>query len=77
MKGGKGRGRHGSPLQASPSVDPTTVARRIDFHGNTEVILTHGFTKEKKVPDKEIERALDLKRKFGADPEFHTFVWEP
>ena len=47
------------------------------FHGNTAVVLTHGLTKEKKVPNKEIDRALDLKKMFEADPESHTFLWEP
>ncbi len=47
------------------------------FHGKTAVVLTHGLTKEKKVPEQEIDRAVDRKRKFEADPEAHTFVWEP
>jgi phage-related protein len=47
------------------------------FHGNTVVVLTHGLVKEREVPDKEIQRAIDFKRRFEADPESHTFLWEP
>lgn len=47
------------------------------FHGNTAVVLTHGLTKEKEVPDKEIDRAVRLKKNFDADPQRHTFQWEP
>jgi hypothetical protein len=47
------------------------------FHGADAVILTHGLTKESEIPDKEIERALNLKNNFFADPESHTFYWEP
>jgi len=47
------------------------------FHGNTAVVLTHGFTIEREVPDKEIEKALKLRKKFEADPKTHTFYWEP
>lgn len=47
------------------------------FHGNAAAVLTHGLIKERKVPDKEIDQALDSKRKFEADPEAHTFLWEP
>ncbi len=46
------------------------------FYGGTAVVLTHGLTKEEDVPDREIDRAIDLKRKFEADPESHTFQWE-
>jgi hypothetical protein len=47
------------------------------FHGNTAVVLTHGLTKEKDIPDKEIDRSVGLKKKFEANPESHTFQWEP
>ena len=47
------------------------------FHGNRVVVLTHGLRKEKEVPPREIDRAVDLKKKFEADPKTHTFQWEP
>ena len=47
------------------------------FHGNQVVVLTHGLKKEKEVPPKEIDRAVELKKNFEADPETHTFQWEP
>ncbi|MFH1114705.1 MAG: type II toxin-antitoxin system RelE/ParE family toxin [Pseudomonadota bacterium] len=47
------------------------------FHGSAAVVLTHGFTKERIVPRREIHRALDLKRNFEMDPESHTHYWEP
>lgn len=47
------------------------------FHGNQVVVLTHGLRKEKEVPSKEIERAVELKMTFEADPKTHTFQWEP
>lgn len=46
------------------------------FHGGNAVVLTHGLTKEKGIPDKEIEKSVNLKKKFEADPESHTFQWE-
>ena len=47
------------------------------FHGTSAVVLTHGLTKEKQIPDNEIAKAEDLKKRFEADPESHTFRWEP
>jgi phage-related protein len=47
------------------------------FHGNSAVVLTHGFTKEKQVPEPEIEKAMESKRRFQSDPRSHTFQWEP
>jgi hypothetical protein len=47
------------------------------FRGADAVILAHGLTKESEIPDKEIDKALNLKNKFFADPESHTFYWEP
>ncbi|PYV85490.1 MAG: hypothetical protein DMG05_22545 [Acidobacteria bacterium] len=41
------------------------------FHGKTAV-LSHGLTKEQVVPPREIDRALERKRKFESDPERHT-----
>jgi hypothetical protein len=47
------------------------------FHGNMGVVVTHGLTKEKQVPYKEIDKAVELKKRFEASPESHTFQWEP
>lgn len=47
------------------------------FYGNQIVVLTHGLKKEKGVPPKEIDRAVELKEKFEADPKSHAFQWEP
>lgn len=46
------------------------------FHGNQVVVLTHGLRKERDVPPKEIDRAVELKQSFQADPDGHTFRWE-
>ena len=47
------------------------------FHGNSVVVLTHGLKKKKGVPPREIDRAVEQKKKFEADPQSHTFQWEP
>lgn len=47
------------------------------FHGKTVAVITHGLIKEKRVPDKEIDKAVELKKEFEANPESHTFRWEP
>jgi hypothetical protein len=39
-------------------------------------VVSHGITKEDKVPAKEIEKAIARKRKFEADPEKHTHAEE-
>lgn len=44
------------------------------FHGQNVVILTHGLTKEDKVPDVEINRAIERKKKYEAEPETHSFT---
>jgi phage-related protein len=43
------------------------------FHGPKMVVLTHGLTKEREVPDADIERALSRKAAFEKDPESHTY----
>jgi phage-related protein len=42
------------------------------FHGDTAVILSHGLVKERRVPAREIDRALEHREKFEANPEQHT-----
>ncbi len=42
------------------------------FHGRVAVVLTHGLSKEKRVPPAEIELALSRKKKFELSPARHT-----
>ncbi len=42
------------------------------FHGRNTVVISHGLTKEKKVPLSEIDKALRAKARFDAGPETHT-----
>ena len=43
------------------------------FHGKDVVILVHGLTKERQVPNLEIERAVERKRRFDRAPLEHAF----
>jgi len=43
------------------------------FHGRVAAVLAHGLTKEREVPSKDIERALERKRLFEEDPAGHTY----
>lgn len=42
------------------------------FHGKTVAVLAHGLMKERVVPPKEIDRAIERKKKFEANPKRHT-----
>lgn len=42
------------------------------FHGETDAVVSHGITKERVVPPKEIAVAVARKRKFSHDPKHHT-----
>src|SRR5258708_1620815 len=44
------------------------------FHGRHVAVLAHAMTKENEVPATEINRALERKRVFIANPAAHTFV---
>ena len=46
------------------------------FHERLSAVISHGITKEDKVPAKEIEKAITRKRKFDANPVRHTHVEE-
>jgi phage-related protein len=46
------------------------------FHGQRVVVLAHGLTKGKEVPQTDIERSLQRKAAFEKDPRRHTFVEE-
>ena len=43
------------------------------FHGRVAAVLAHGLTKEQEVPVKDIEQALERKRRFEQDPDGHTY----
>ncbi len=46
------------------------------FHGRTAAVISHGLEKEDEVPPKEIEKAIERKRKFEKNPKAHTHVEE-
>jgi hypothetical protein len=46
------------------------------FQGNRAAVVSHGIVKEQKVPPKEIDRAIERKKKFLANPTRHTFTPE-
>jgi hypothetical protein len=46
------------------------------FHGRTAAVLAHGLVKEGAVPPKEIERAIERKRRFEGNPKLHTYEGE-
>lgn len=43
------------------------------FHGTSAVVVSHGLTKERIVPPKEIDRAVTRKQRFETAPKQHTF----
>jgi phage-related protein len=42
------------------------------FHGAVAAVVSHGFVKERVVPAREIDRAIERKRRFETDPERHS-----
>ena len=44
------------------------------FHGRNLAILSHALTKEDKIPNSDIERAIRRKNAFEADPSKHTYL---
>ena len=44
------------------------------FHGRDVAVLANAITKENEIPTVEINRALERKRMFVADPTAHTFI---
>ena len=42
------------------------------FHGTVAAVVSHGIAKEGAVPAREIERAVDRKKRFEADPIKHS-----
>ncbi len=45
------------------------------FAGKAVVVLSHGLTKEREVPPREIDRAFERKQKVQAD--FEKFTFKP
>ena len=43
------------------------------FHGTVAAVVSHGLIKERVVPAKEIDRAVERKKRFEANPLRHTY----
>jgi len=43
------------------------------FHGAVAAVVSHGLAKERAVRPKEIDRAVERKRRFEANPSKHTY----
>ncbi len=43
------------------------------FHGRTVAVLSHGLLKERRVPLKQIDLAVERKNRFEAKPRTHTY----
>jgi phage-related protein len=43
------------------------------FHGTTIAVVSHGLVKERLVPPKEIDRAVNRRERFEANPSSHTY----
>ncbi len=43
------------------------------FHGAVAAVVSHGLVKESVVPPREIDRALERKKRFVANPRKHTY----
>ena len=46
------------------------------FEGRNLAVLGHALTKEDKIPEADLERALRRKKAFGADPGAHSYYEE-
>src|SRR3954466_5007475 len=68
--------------QAERETGPKTIKKGSTRKGRAEeptthrtiAVVAHGFTKEGKVPDEEIDRALVRIKKFATDPRRYTHV---
>ena len=47
--------------------------RMLYFFHNQTGVLSHGLTKEDVVPDKEIDKAVERKKRFAENPDKHTY----
>ena len=46
------------------------------FHGKEATVVSHGLVKEAEVPNKEINKAVERKKKFETAPKAHTYEEE-
>ncbi len=46
--------------------------RMLYFFHKQRAVMSHGLTKERRVPDTQIDRAVERKARFAADPDRHT-----
>ena len=46
------------------------------FHGKVAAVLAHGLVKERVVPSREIDQAIQRKQRFEQDPGAHTYQEE-
>lgn len=46
------------------------------FFGDSIAVLSHGLVKERRVPPKEIDSAIERKARFESDPTAHTYRME-
>ena len=46
------------------------------FYGDQAAVLSHGLTKERRVPPREIDLAVERKNKVQTHPARHLFTWE-
>lgn len=44
------------------------------FHGRDIAMVAHALTKEAKVPSKEIDKAIERKKRYEQDPETHRLT---
>lgn len=42
------------------------------FHGNVAAVVSHGLVKERVVPPRDIDRAIERMRRFETNPKMHT-----
>ena len=43
------------------------------FHGQSIAVLANGIVKERQVPPKDIDQAIERKKRFESNPETHTY----
>ena len=43
------------------------------FHGTVAAVVSHGLAKERAVPPREIDRAVERKKRFEGNPQRHTY----
>jgi hypothetical protein len=63
-------------MNCAPNKAMFNIGCFISFHGRQVAILAHSLTKEDKIPDVDIERAIKRKKLFEANPKEHTYESE-